>query len=127
MLPWARAYEVARATPNTMIYSIAHTKVRDPLFQWVGSLKKENLYFWGLKSEFAESIDDIEQLKTEKIARLAFLTLPQYLQANNFKHIYELIKEDQNMVDALSRPSRNLYSSNRTHLKKQSKEVKLGF
>jgi polar amino acid transport system substrate-binding protein len=43
IMPWARAYEVALNQPNTLIYSIAHTQMRDKKFHWIGALKKERL------------------------------------------------------------------------------------
>ena len=98
VMPWARAYEVARSTPNVMIYSIAHTRARDTLFHWVGSLKEERLFFWGLKSKFPEPVENIEQLKSLKVAASRLSNVAQYLHDNKFKHIYELIKEDQNML-----------------------------
>ncbi|MCF2949636.1 transporter substrate-binding domain-containing protein [Paraglaciecola aquimarina] len=35
MYPWARAYEMAVNSPNTLIYSIAKTKERKHLFHWL--------------------------------------------------------------------------------------------
>lgn len=126
VLPWARAYEIARSTPNIMIYSIAHTEVRDPLFHWVGSLKKEKLYFWGLKSKFPDNIHDTEKLKAEKIAASRFSNVAQYLQANDFKNIYELIKEDQNML-MLYRGRVDLIVATELTLKTRAQKLGLDF
>lgn len=126
VLPWARAYEVARSTPNTMIYSIAHTKARDSLFHWVGSLKKENLYFWGLKSKFPNSIDSIEQLQNEKVAASRLSNVAHYLQENHFSNIYELIKEDQNML-MLFRGRVDLIVATELTLRTRAKKLGLDF
>ena len=98
VMPWARAFEVARSTPNVMIYSIAHTQSRDKQFKWVGSLKEERLFFWGLKSQFPLPIENTNTLKSYKVAASRLSNVANYLHDKNFQHIYELIKEDQNML-----------------------------
>ena len=98
VLPWARAYEMARTEPNVMIYSIAHTSARSAQFQWVGSLKKERLYFWGLKSRFSAPVDDYNTLKHMKVAASRYSNVAEFLENETFKNIYHLIKEDQNML-----------------------------
>ncbi|GHF88401.1 substrate-binding periplasmic protein [Thalassotalea marina] len=42
LFPWARAYEKAITTPNTLIFTIARTKSRQPLFKWIGDLPFED-------------------------------------------------------------------------------------
>ena len=97
IMPWARAYTTALNQKNTLIYSIARTKTREPLFNWVGSLTTERLYFWGLKSKFEHKVNSIEQLKTKRIAASRKSNAEQYLRANNFKRIFPLVIEDQTM------------------------------
>ncbi|HEY5672438.1 MAG TPA: transporter substrate-binding domain-containing protein [Malonomonas sp.] len=38
MLPWARAYQIIKEQPNTVLFSMARTAEREQLFQWVGPL-----------------------------------------------------------------------------------------
>lgn len=38
MMPWARAYSLARTTPMTCVFATAHNGARDPLFKWVEPL-----------------------------------------------------------------------------------------
>jgi polar amino acid transport system substrate-binding protein len=38
MMPWARAYNLARTTPMTCVFATAHNRSRDPLFKWVEPL-----------------------------------------------------------------------------------------
>jgi len=98
VMPWARSYEVSMTEKNVMIYSIAHTKKRDPLFQWVGKLKEERLFFWGLKTRFPLPINTLALLKGYKIAASRQSNVAEYLKENNFFNVYQLIKEDQNML-----------------------------
>jgi len=98
VMPWARAYAMAKKNKNTLIYSIAHTPLRSEQFQWVGKIMEERLYFWSLKSKFIDPIDDIEQLKDFKVAASRYSNVAQYLIDNKFYNIHQLIKEDQNMM-----------------------------
>ena len=97
VMPWARAYEIALNKPNILIYSIAHTKIRDKKFHWIGALKEERLYFWGLKKHFTKSDYEVSALKNYKIAASRNSNSAQYLIAQNFSNIYELANERQNM------------------------------
>ena len=35
VVPWARAYNIVKSSPNTLIYSINRTPEREPLFHWI--------------------------------------------------------------------------------------------
>ncbi len=61
--PWARAYETARVTPNTLIFSMARSQEREKAFKWVGTIVDFNVKIFKLKER-----DDIH---VEKIADLA--------------------------------------------------------
>jgi polar amino acid transport system substrate-binding protein len=97
VLPWARAYEIALHKPNILIYSIAHTKARDKKFHWIGDIKEERLYFWGLKKHYAKSDYEVSALKNFKIAVSRSSNSAQYLIAQNFSNIYQLANERENM------------------------------
>ncbi|MDC7741404.1 MULTISPECIES: substrate-binding periplasmic protein [Rhizobium] len=38
VMPWARAYGLARTTPMTCVFATAHNSARDPLFKWIEPL-----------------------------------------------------------------------------------------
>jgi len=126
VMPWARAYEVAKKEPNVMIFSIARTPSRNELFQWVGKLTEERLYFWGLKTNFVEPIDDIDKLKDYKIGASRFSNAAQYLIDNKFYNIYQLIKEDQNM-QMLYKKRVDLIVATEMTLQTRSKKLGLNF
>jgi len=98
VLPWARAYSIARKQPNILIYSIAHTKERTSLFHWVGSLKYERFYFWGLKSKFTHGKGSLELLKDMLIASANDYNTEQYLLDNGFKNTYEVVKSEHSLL-----------------------------
>ena len=126
VMPWARAYEIAKKEKNVLIYSIAHTQMRSASFQWVGSLTEERLYFWGLKAKFIAPIDDIDKLKDFKVAASRFSNAAQYLIDNNFYNIYQLIKEDQNML-MLYKHRVDLIVATELTLKHRAKKLGLNF
>ncbi|MEW6990307.1 substrate-binding periplasmic protein [Colwelliaceae bacterium 6441] len=97
VMPWARAYETALHQPNTLIYSIAHTPIRDKLFHWVGALKEERLFFWGLRKKFSNKNYQVNELKEYKIAVSRHSNTAQYVIAKEFTNIYQLANERQNM------------------------------
>ncbi len=97
VLPWARAYQIAKMDKNTMIFSIAHTLERDHQFHWIGSLFKERIFFWGLKSKFPSPIAATALLKGYRVAAARNSNSAQYLAADNFFNIYHSINEDQNI------------------------------
>lgn len=97
VMPWARAYEVALHKPNILIYSIAHTNNRSKKFHWVGALKEERLYFWGLKKYYTKDNYTVSALKNFKIAVSRNSNSAQYLIAQDFSNIYQLANERQNM------------------------------
>jgi polar amino acid transport system substrate-binding protein len=97
IMPWARAYEVALHKPNILIYSIARTKIREKKFHWIGALKEERLYFWGLKKNYTRTDYDVSALKAFKIAASRNSNTAQYLIAQGFSNIHQLANERQNM------------------------------
>lgn len=38
VMPWARAFSLARTAPMTCVFATAHNSARDPLFKWVEPL-----------------------------------------------------------------------------------------
>lgn len=41
--PWARALDLARRTPNSLLYAVARTSEREPLFHWIGAVGEYRL------------------------------------------------------------------------------------
>jgi polar amino acid transport system substrate-binding protein len=97
VMPWVRAYEIAKSEKNVMIFSIAHTKSRNDLFHWIGCLTNEKLYFWGLKNKFHSSIELEALLKGYSVTASRNSNISQYLSDANFFNIYYITVEDQSM------------------------------
>ncbi len=62
MLPWARAYQIIKEQPNTVLFSMARTAEREQLFQWVGPLTQITI---GLLAE------KVRRIRVESSADLA--------------------------------------------------------
>lgn len=126
VMPWARAYEVAKRNKNVLIYSIAHTKSRHNHFHWLGSIKNERHYFWGLKTKFPVPIDTLSLLKGYKIAASRNSNVAEYLSTNNFFNVHLLTKEEQNML-MLFKGRVDLISATELTLKKRAERLGLDF
>ena len=56
VLPWARAYKMARKTPNSLIFSIARIPIREKHFIWGKILAEERYYtWWNSKYDYLEA------------------------------------------------------------------------
>lgn len=97
VLPWARAYRMALNEPNVMIYSIAKTYDREPLFQWVGSLKPQRFYFWGLKDKFPQGLKLLEDAKKYRISVSKDYDSALLLQKYHFPHLFLTTQDNQNI------------------------------
>ena len=82
-LPWARAYETARNTPNVLIYSIGRTPERDKLFKWVGVIAATNYYLFGQPGRVYH-VDSLEAAKKYRIATVNEDVGEQFLMAHGF-------------------------------------------
>ena len=64
LYPWARAFRIARAQPNVLIYNMARTSERENEFHWIGTVAAYQLGFVGLthRSDIKiSSLDDARQ------------------------------------------------------------------
>ncbi len=126
VLPWARAYEMAKKNKNTLIYSISHTKERAPQFHWIGSLKFERFYFWGLKSKFKTNHISPLTLKQMQIASSNEYNTSQYLKKMGFKNIYHVVRSELSLF-MLEKERVDLILSNELVLKSLCKTLGFDF
>lgn len=124
VIPWARAYDRALKESNVLIYSIAHTKERASLFHWVGALRYEHFYFWGLKTKFSQPFSELTDIKPISIAAPKGHNSEQYLTAKDFTNIYRVVKSDQ-QVQMLYHNRVDMVLGNSLIIRSQAKE--LGF
>ncbi len=97
VLPWARAYRMAKLNKNTLIYSITRTQSREKLFKWIGAIKTEQIHIWGLKSKFSDPVSNLAQLKNYQIGVVRNSYAEKYLELKKFSKIHNLINDDQSI------------------------------
>ncbi|MEJ6001447.1 substrate-binding periplasmic protein [Paucibacter soli] len=83
VLPWARAYEMARQGENVLIYSIARTAQRESLFKWVGVLTQVEYGLYALASRGLR-LGSLSEAMRWQIATVNADVGEQYLEANGF-------------------------------------------
>lgn len=94
-MPWARAYKIAREEKNVMIFSLARTRERENLFQWVGLLGNDRLYVWGLSKRFPQNLTDINQLKDFSFVATKASNPERILTSLGITRIYSVSDQDQ--------------------------------
>jgi len=88
LLPWTRAYFLAKSEADTGLFSVVRTAEREALFQWVGPILQGATRFYSLKSSKLR-IDSLEDA-----ARAGTLALPKQwytyetLQRMGFTNLY---------------------------------------
>jgi len=97
VLPWTRAYSIAVARPNTLIYSIANTPERRHKFHWVGKVKSERFFVWGLRARFKQPLNSVEQAKQYSLAVTKSYNSAHYARKNGFSDIYYTSRDRQSV------------------------------
>ena len=95
VLPWVRAYRVALTKPNILVFSLAKTQERNDKFQWVGKVKAERFFIWGLRSQFSKRFDSVEQAKHYRVGTSKSYSSAIYLANNGFTNIYYTSQDRQ--------------------------------
>lgn len=70
LLPWARGYDTALSTANTVLFSTNRTAARETLFQWAGPISADRVVLMGRASRTLQ-IDSIEQLNASELQIVA--------------------------------------------------------
>lgn len=61
--PWARAFNIAKSTPNVLIYNMARTPEREADFIWIGPVARYKFGFVKLKSRHDIQLQQVEDAK----------------------------------------------------------------
>lgn len=62
VVPWARSYGELQFKPNVVLFAIARSKERDPLFQWVGPIREATYQFY-VRADSRVSINSLEDAR----------------------------------------------------------------
>ncbi|WP_170940676.1 transporter substrate-binding domain-containing protein [Pseudoalteromonas sp. NBT06-2] len=90
--PWARAYRMTKDGSNNILFSMARTPEREPLFNWVGPIATEVVYFYKNKDKklHIESLDDAK--KTSMILITRGFPEQKYLLSKGFNNLFITLK-----------------------------------
>ena len=83
-MPWARAYDLALRESNVLIYSIARTPERDPLFRWVGTIAPTKWYIYSL-ADRPVKLNSLSDAQDHQIATVNRDVGEQYLVSKGFR------------------------------------------
>lgn len=125
-MPWARAYKIALNQKNVLVYSIAHTDEREPLFHWVGKLKYQRFYLWGLKSSFGQHFQSIDEARGFLISVPREYNSSQFLTKYHFTNVYLPARNEQS-IGMLYKGRVNLILGTELVLKQLTDKLELDF
>jgi polar amino acid transport system substrate-binding protein len=84
LYPWARAYDMAQQEANVLIYLIARTPEREPMFKWVGEIMRIDYHFYKLRERKDIVVRDLESAKNYSVGVLREDVRYQYLLSQGF-------------------------------------------
>ncbi|WP_199610370.1 type 2 periplasmic-binding domain-containing protein [Flocculibacter collagenilyticus] len=67
VLPWARAYQLAKTRPNTLLFSVVKTDAREKHFIWLGKIFTTTTYLATYKNKVAVA-DELKSLQQHTIS-----------------------------------------------------------
>ena len=101
--PWARAYDMAQNEPNVLIYLISRTPDREPLFKWVGEVKRIEYHVYKLRERKDIVASDLNSLKNYSVGVLRDDVRHEYLKAQGFTKLVVSAKNAENFKRLLNR------------------------
>jgi len=86
--PWARAYNISLHKPNVLIYSIARTTLREPLFYWIGKVVELNAYFYSVNDLNITAENFADAIQKYRLAVVRESLIHHYLKSKNISGYY---------------------------------------
>lgn len=87
LYPWARAYDLALREPNTLIFLIARTPAREPLFKWAGEFLRIEYHLYRLRGREDVRVHTLDDARQYAIGVMRDDVRQQYLQGRGFKKL----------------------------------------
>ena len=102
-LPWARAFSIAKNTPNTLILSMFRTPEREDSFHWIIKVSQAARVFISLKSKPENYVETIEQASNKLTAVILGSSAHKELEAAGFSEWNNLyiVSHETNMINLL--------------------------
>ncbi|MET1078662.1 MAG: transporter substrate-binding domain-containing protein [Pseudomonas sp.] len=102
LYPWARAYDMAQQEPNVLIFLIARTPAREPLFKWIGELDRIDYHFYKRRENTAVQVHDLEDAKRYSVGVLRDDVRHEYLKAKGFAKLVVSAQNADNFRNLLN-------------------------
>ncbi len=122
---WSEAYNYTIATPETMLYSVTRTPMREKLFKWVGPLVPIKLVFMARKDRQLQIENLADARQVNKIGTYVDDFSEQFLISKEFRNI-ESIKDNRENLRKLIDKEIDLWIVNEptgNHLAQLSKQL----
>ncbi len=96
VFPWARAYQLVLEEKNVVLFGMTHTKERENLFKWVGSLATKRDILLAKKGNelTVGSLEDAKRV--QRIGTLRDDTRERLLKKHGFTNLYSVSNEQNN-------------------------------
>ena len=85
--PWARSYDLALKEPNVLIFLIARTPAREPLFKWAGEFIRIQYHFYKLRDRPDIVVRSLDDARAYTVGVVRDDVRHQYLQARRFTRL----------------------------------------
>jgi polar amino acid transport system substrate-binding protein len=85
--PWARSYDLALREPNVLIFLIARTPAREPLFKWAGEFLRIQYHFYKLRERQDIAVKSLDDARAYTVGVVRDDVRHQYLQARGFTRL----------------------------------------
>lgn len=87
MYPWARAYDIALAEPNVLIFPIIRTPEREAHFKWVGEFEEIRSVLYKLRQRSDLDIAQLTDAQAHSVGVVRDDVRHQYLRGNGFTRL----------------------------------------
>lgn len=77
--PWARSYQQVLQEPDSLIYTIARTREREALFEWIGPISPRRICLLKLRSRTDIKLRDLSTLSNYKLGLVREMASSQLL------------------------------------------------
>ena len=95
--PWARAYRMASAIENVLIYSISRIPQREASFKWIGVIAPVSFGVFALKKRTDIKADSLNGLRPYKLGTVQGDALDQYFTKKGFTNIVKSNSKEVSM------------------------------
>lgn len=90
VLPWSRAYRMALARPDAILYSLVRTEERETLFRWIGPISKRRIFLFRRKERLDVRLKDLNDAHRYRIGVVREMAATQDLIRQGFSLDAEL-------------------------------------